>query len=49
LVVCGGDDRVKGLNKKVGHGEEFKVLLYHVYTVILLVFFSRDIETLDAG
>eukprot|EP00057_Strongylocentrotus_purpuratus_P032092 XP_786600.3 PREDICTED: hydroxyacylglutathione hydrolase, mitochondrial-like [Strongylocentrotus purpuratus] len=25
LTVCGGDDRIGALNKKVGHGDEFKV------------------------
>ena len=26
LTVCGGDDRIGALNKKVGHGDQVKVL-----------------------
>ena len=25
LTVCGGDDRIGALNKKVGHGDQLKV------------------------
>ena len=27
LTVCGGDDRIGALNKKVGHGDQLKVQL----------------------
>ncbi|XP_031562767.1 hydroxyacylglutathione hydrolase, mitochondrial-like [Actinia tenebrosa] len=30
LTVCGGDDRIGALNKKVSHGDEFKVGTLHV-------------------
>lgn len=26
LTVCGGDDRIGALNKKIGHGDQLKVL-----------------------
>ena len=30
--MCGGDDRIGALNKKVSHGDEFKVIsIYNYY------------------
>ena len=37
LKVCGGDDRIGALNKKVGHRDQMKVLL----TAINLKFLSN--------
>ena len=28
LTVCGGDDRIGALNKKVGHGDQLKVCFF---------------------
>lgn len=29
LLVCGGDDRIGALNKKVGHGDQLQVASKH--------------------
>lgn len=33
LTVCGGDDRIGALNKKVGHGDQLKVCFSVCYRI----------------